>query len=223
MRWLFLLLVVLNFSYWVLSERLAFREGDESAASSSRDAGPGIQLLSESEIAVRLSGGRSGKDECLFLWGGLSEERGRQIVQRLLSLDIASGLERFERIVAEDYLVYLPPLASRHAALQRLKELQARKIDSYVIAQGDLTNGISLGVFSRAEPAGAAVRRFREAGYEPAMRELPQVRQDYWVRVAPKGARLFDEHLMDSLVQSFPRLRQLKKECEGVASPVRLE
>ncbi|GAB3478011.1 SPOR domain-containing protein [Azotobacter salinestris] len=216
MRWLFLLLVMLNLFYWVWNERFASRMANEKPDSSFRDVEVGIRLISESGVTMQAKGeGR--KEECLFLGGFQSEEKGHQIVQRLLSLDIASRIERQERVVAADYWVYLAPLASRQASRQQVRELQAKKIDSYVIAQGDLINAVSLGVFSRAESAEAAVQRFRAAGYEPVVRELPRVRQDYWVRVMPESARLLDERLMRRLGRSFPGLRQQKKECEGVA------
>lgn len=223
MRWLFLLLLVLNFFYWVWSERFGTRGAHENPASPSLDVSSGIQLVSESRVATRAKTGEPRKEACLFLGGFQSEERGRQVVQRLLSLDVASSVEQVERIVATDYWVYLPPLASRQASLHQLRELQAKKIDSYVITQGDLVNGISLGVFSRAESAKAAMQRFRDAGYEPMVRELSRVRHDYWVKVAPEGARLFDERLMGILARSFPGLQHQQKECEGVASPGQLE
>ncbi|WP_349572578.1 SPOR domain-containing protein [Azotobacter salinestris] len=223
MRWLFLLLVMLNFFYWVWSERFASRMANENPVSLFLGVEAGIRLVSESGVAVQAKGEGRKKEECLFLGGFQSEEKGRQIVQRLLSLDIASRIERQERVVAADYWVYLPPLASRQASLQQVRELQAKKIDSYVIAQGDLINAVSLGVFSRAESAEAAVQRFRVAGYEPVVRELPRVRQDYWVRVMPESARLLDERLMKGLGRSFPGLRQQKKECEGVAASGYLE
>lgn len=118
-----------------------------------------------------------------------------------------------------DYWVYLTPLASREASLRQLKELQARKIDSYIITQGDLVNGISLGIFPRTDSAESVMQRMRDAGYEPFMRELSRAHRDYWVRIAPESRRLVDDMLLERLAADFSGLKHQLMSCEGVASP----
>ncbi|SFB64846.1 hypothetical protein SAMN04244574_04717 [Azotobacter beijerinckii] len=224
MRWLFLLLLVLNLFYWGRGGAASQGLNEVLAQDPPREVTQGIQLVAESKVGAREPVGRPKKDECLFLAGVQSEEQGRQVMQRLLSLDIRSKVELIERVVAMEYWLYLPPLSSRQASLIQLKELQVKKIDSYVITQGDLVNGISLGVFSRSESAEAAIQRFRKAGYEPAMRELPRTRRDYGVEIAPESTWLFDEGLMEVLTRSFPRLQYQRKACGGgLAGTVRFE
>ncbi|GAB3368460.1 hypothetical protein GCM10027514_00010 [Azotobacter armeniacus] len=104
-----------------------------------------------------------------FRGGVRSAEKGRQVAQRLLGLDIHSRVELIKRVMAIECWLYLSPLLSCQASSCQLKELQAKKIDSYAIAQGDLVNGISLG--ARSESAEAAMRRSRGVGCEPAMCE----------------------------------------------------
>lgn len=82
---------------------------------------------------------------------------------------------------ATDYWVDLAPLASAQDSLRQLKELQARKIDSYIIAQGDLVNGVSLDIFARADMAQSVIRLLRAAGYQPKLRELARAQRTYWV------------------------------------------
>lgn len=224
MRWLFLLLLVLNLFYlsrWELSDSRPSTE--DAGPVFSRESGQALQLVAESAVGGRKPAIRQKKEECLSLGSLQSEERGHQLVQRLLSLDIRSAVEEVERVVSTDYWLYLPPLASRQESLHQWKDLQAKKIDSYIIGQGDLANGISLGVFSRAESAEAAMRHFKAAGYEPAMRELPKTKRDYWVVVAPESSRLLDERVMAILAKSFPGLSYQKMACKGLADPARFE
>lgn len=225
MRWVFILLLVLNCFYYVWG-RLGVQVGDRNMPS----------LVDRSQVhgRIRLMRYGEGRGEsgsattesrvaCLYLGGGEQKEVMKQLAQRLLSLDIQAQVEVVDRIVATDYWLYLAPLASRQASLRQLKELQARKIDSYIITQGDLENGISLGIFSSSDSAESALRRVREAGYKAVIRELPRAHRDYWVRVSPESRRLIDDALMARLVHSFPGLGYQEKNCKGVASSSLLE
>ncbi|WP_137888651.1 SPOR domain-containing protein [Pseudomonas sp. 2FE] len=225
MRWLFLLLLVLNLFYYVWHQQQApLRAKEVAPLSLYQGARQDIRLLSESDGAqVRRepSGGvaAGGSEVCLFL-GGFEQEDAAQVVeQRLLSLDIQSQVKAVDAPAGLDYWVYLAPLASRQASLRQLKELQARKIDSYIITQGDLSNGISLGIFPRGESAESVMQRLREAGYEPMMRELSRAHRDFWVRIAPQSRRLADDALLRTLAQDFNGLQHQLMPCESVATP----
>src|SRR5690606_29996859 len=145
------------------------------------------------------------------------EEGARQVEQRLMALDIQAEVRAVDAAAGLDYWVYLAPLASRQASLRQLKELQARKIDSYIITQGDLANGISLGIFPRSDSAESVMHRLRDAGYEPMLRELPRAQRSYWVRIAPESRRLADD-AMPRLVVDFQDLQHQIMPCEGVAT-----
>ncbi|MOA38679.1 hypothetical protein D3C78_1603870 [compost metagenome] len=103
--------------------------------------------------------------------------------------------------------------------MRQLKELQARKIDSYIITQGDLANGISLGIFPRSDSAQSVMQRLVDAGYEPLLRELPRAQRSYWVRIAPQSRRLADDYLLQQLASDFKDLQHQLMPCEDVAMP----
>ena len=137
----------------------------------------------------------------------------------MLSLDIQAQVRSVDAAAGVEYWVYLPPLASRQASLRQLRELQARLIDSYIITQGDLANGISLGIFPRSESADSVMQRLRGVGYEPQMRELSRAHRSFWVRVAPESRRLAEEFLLGRLAGDFAGLQHQLMPCEGVALP----
>lgn len=226
MRWIFMLLVVLNAFYYVWHQQQAPMHAKEVAPLSMyQDSRRDIQLLSESEPQQRRTPAASevtppaGEAVCLFLGSFEEDAAAEQVEQRLLSLDIRSQVEVVESAGAVDYWVYLPPLASRQASLRQLRELQARKIDSYIISQGDLSNGISLGIFPRHDSADSVISRLRRAGYEPLLRELPRANRRHWVRIAPESRRLVDDSLLERLSLDFNGLQHQLMPCEGVASP----
>jgi len=225
MRWLFLLLLVLNLFYYVWhQQQTPLRAKEVAPLSLHQEVRQDIRLLSESggaqsrrERPVEQSAGSS--EVCMFLGGFDQEEAAKVVEQRLVTLDIQSEVKIVDAPAGLDYWVYLPPLASRQASLRQLKELQARKIDSYIITQGDLSNGISLGMFPRSESAESVMQRLREVGYEPLMRELPRAHRNYWVRIAPSSRRLADDALLQSLARDFIGLQHQLMPCESVASP----
>lgn len=224
MRWLFLLLLVLNLFYYVWHQQQApLRVKEVQSFSLYQGAKQNIRLVSEADVdraavnSAMISGG--GSAVCLYL-GSFEDERvARALEQRLLSLDIQSQVQTVDATAGVDYWVYLAPLASRQASLRQLKELQARKIDSYIISQGDLANGISLGMFPRSDSAEGVMQRLREAGYEPMLRELTRAHRAYWVRIAPESRRLAGDGLLEGLARDFERLEHQLMPCEGVASP----
>ncbi|WP_263146967.1 SPOR domain-containing protein [Pseudomonas sp. RIT-PI-AD] len=222
MRWSFLLLLVLNLFYYVWHQQQApLRTKDVESLSAHKDAKQDIRLLSESTHPTRREASTAegaAEQVCLFLGGFEREEEAREVEQRLLSLDVQSRVQTVDAAAGMDYWVYLAPLASRQASLRQLRELQARKIDSYIITQGDLANGISLGIFPRSDSAESVMQRLHDAGYEPLMRELSRAHRSFWVRVAPESRRLADDALLGQLTQQFKDLQHQLMPCESVAS-----
>lgn len=221
MRWMFLWLVVLNLFYYVWhQQRAPLRVTEIAPLMMAQDAKRDIRLLSESNKPSRRDAVIAQPTEaiCLFLGSFDRAEDAASVEQRLLSLDIQSRVQSMDAAAGIDYWVYLPPLASRQASLRQLRELQARKIDSYIITQGDLANGISLGIFPRSDSAQSVMQRLRDAGYVPFLRELTRAHRSFWVRISPQSRRLADDALLQRLAVDFKGLEQQLMPCEGVAS-----
>lgn len=222
MRWMFLWLVVLNLFYYVWHQQQApLRVTEIAPLNMAQNSKRDIRLLSESSVPPRREAAevQSVEAVCLFLGSFELMADASAVEQRLLSLDIQSRVQSMDAAAGVDYWVYLPPLASRQASLRQLRELQARKIDSYIITQGDLANGISLGIFPRSDSAQSVMQRLRDAGYEPSLRELTRAHRSFWVRISPQSRRLADDSLLQRLAFDFKGLEQQLMPCEGVASP----
>lgn len=226
MRWLFLLLLILNITQFVWYNRQlpgAATELSLGAAQVAAAPQKELKLLAEAEgPAKALTAGGGLADEktapsCLLLGGFESVERARLLEQRLLSLDIAARVVSTDASLGSDHWVYIPPLASQQASLRQLRELQARKIDGYLITEGELANGILLGVFPQLDSAVSVAEKLRAAGYEPQVRELPRIYQEYWVRIGEKSQRLVDDDLLARLAGDFSDLKHQLIQCSGVA------
>lgn len=229
MRWLFLLLLLMNIGLFAWQHRLAPSGSSElpllarQAEGGSAQAVQGLTLMTEAEAGKPrpqspVSAAGDAATHCLVLGGFDMVERARQLEQRLLSLDVGARVVTAEASFGADHWVYIPPLASRQASLRQLRELQARGIDSYLITEGELANGILLGVFPRLDSAVSIAEKLRGAGYEPQVRELPRVYQEYWVRVARKSQRLVDDAMLARLSVDFLDLKHQLISCRGLRS-----
>jgi len=223
MRWFFLLLLVLNLFYYVWHQQQApLRVKEVEPMLLYQGGQQGLRLLDAADRAkVRPEAPQPSLvaqgETCLYLGSFQQEDGARQVEQRLMALDIQAQVRAVDAAAGLDYWVYLAPLASRQASLRQLKELQARKIDSYIITQGDLANGISLGIFPRSDSAESVMQRLRDAGYEPLLRELPRAQRSFWVRIAPESRRLADDAL-PQLASDFKELQHQIMPCENVAT-----
>lgn len=218
MRWLLMLLVVLNLLFYLFHLNQAGPVAEPSSQLTASTREPDIRLLSEAEPFLRRKPVNDSSNLCLLI-GGFNEESVAQAVeQRLLSLDIESRTQAVDEAAGVDYWVYLPPLVSRQASLRQLRELQSRNIDSYIITVGDLSNGISLGIFSRKDSAESVVSRLQGVDYTALIRELPRSHRRYWVRVAGEHKPLLGDELLAELVDSFPALESRQLPCSSIAT-----
>ncbi len=92
MRWLFLLLVVLNVFYYVWHQQEApLRPKEIASLSLYKGSQQDIRLLSESDDSrARAAAAAKPDDNCLYLGGFARPEQLAPIEQRLTSLDISS-------------------------------------------------------------------------------------------------------------------------------------
>lgn len=228
MRWLFLLLLVLNAFYYVWhQQQVPMQAVALDSVEQYQLHQTDIRLLSEAPTAVARTMpvplSTAELSMCLFLGGFESREKSAALRQRLASLDIDSTERAVATEAGADYWVYLPPLASRGASLRQLKELQARQIDSFIIAEGDLANGISLGIFPHYESAASVLARLTEAGYQPELREISRDQRSYWVRVGAEQMRLIDGAFLESLAIDFHDLRHEVRSCEPALAGQKVE
>lgn len=89
MRWVFVLLLMLNALYYVWHQQeLPLRPKEVASLSRYRGPQQDIRLLSESDSGLARDSGRSLSAQCLYLGGDIQQDEARTIEQRLTSLDI---------------------------------------------------------------------------------------------------------------------------------------
>ncbi|MBC3957373.1 MULTISPECIES: hypothetical protein [Pseudomonas] len=111
MRWLFLLLLMLNGFYYIWHQQEApLRAKEVLPLSLNRAAQQDIHLLSESDPA-RVS--RGADASCLYLGGFSRQEDARAVEQRLNSLDIQSQFQALPSPATTAYWLKIAPESRR--------------------------------------------------------------------------------------------------------------
>ena len=156
--------------------------------------------------------------ECLLLGPFADKALAQPLLVRMASLEIHSKLVAIEITDAPDYWVYLKPEPSRELAVSMLRELQEKKIDGFIIPQGELANGISLGVFDNNESAERRRQAVIDRGYDVQIRSNPRVYIENWVIINPSDAKKFSNELYERLHTENSSLNMRKDQCGKVAS-----
>jgi len=116
MRWLFLLLLMLNGFYYVWHQQEApLRAKEVLPLSLHRAEQQNIRLLTESGGGEALGGDGDGQSEetCLYLGGFMREREALVVAQRLTSLDVRSELQVASQSAGTGYWLKIEPASRR--------------------------------------------------------------------------------------------------------------
>lgn len=138
--------------------------------------------------------------------------------ERLVALGLHAEVRHVVVASEPGYWLHLPPEVSRKEALRRLRELQSRKIDSYIIPSGNLENGISLGMFSNKEHADTMLARIQKQGYQPQIASVPREQKEIWVFLPEGEAAKLRYERWAELLSSENYLQKRQNLCTDVAS-----
>ena len=158
--------------------------------------------------------------QCLLLGPYPDPQAARALLDRLSSLQIEAKYAAVEVAGEPDYWVYLRPEPTKELAAAKLRELQEKKIDSFIIPQGEIANGISLGVFDKQENAEKRRQAIVEMGYSPQLRVNPRNYLENWVVIYPEHSALFSPELYNQLHLENNKLDLRKDQCNKVASQI---
>ena len=177
MRWIFFTVLMANvafFMYGQLSRLDIINVGDGKGVNladiESKEA-PTLMLLSELKAkkepveSVRVNRPNDGgyveddtvvpisRSLCTLVGSFSDRSKAEHFVRRLNVLGVQGTVKNLLVSTTVGFWLHLPPLSSRKELLRRLSELQRQGVDSYVIPDGELQNGISLGMFSELQRA----------------------------------------------------------------------
>lgn len=191
MRWIVYSLIVINIAiagYFIMQPPA---ESSRPIATENAGEGNTLVLLSERSAGTEPVGQQPlnvyGDRKLCYALGPYTDEISIRVAQaRSLKLVLTGLINEVEVPSNKDteYWVHLPPQASRTAALKQLKQLQQRGVDSYIITQGELTDGVSLGLFRKEDSATRLSAKVRGLGFvDVTIREIGATTPEYWLEI----------------------------------------
>ena len=176
MRWVFLSLMILNLIVMVWFWR------DQAGTSMDRinepeQKGEALVLLSEldsSEIDYKDITTRTDKvaaSRCYSVGPLADRIDAKHLKVRAEALGFQSELRRLTTGTSTEHWVHIPPQANR----------QGRGCDSYIITQGELAEGISLGLFRNKTSAKNLTKKVRALDYNVVIKDVSRGEKELWL------------------------------------------
>ncbi len=227
LRWFILALLLCNAVYFVWQHNLK-TSGAPDAQSLIAPPAEGNQLVllneqSGTAQAVRATPAEPAIAVCHMIGPFKEKISAHQVQDRLRALDITVNTYQINIPDKPDYWVYLGPMRSRKEALDMLRELQSKKIDSFLIGDGDLINGISLGFFTKEPLAQAVLKQRREQGYDAKLRAVPRFTQELWEVFAAEDHSKLSDELWQQIKAGTQGVELRKNSCDLIASAEKLD
>lgn len=161
---------------------------------------------------------KNNKPLCALVGPFKDREGAAEFQQRLSAMDIRSNVKDVELPAGLRYQIYLPPEVSQKAALRKLAELQAKKIDSYVIPKGDLENGISLGLYSQKDLADQRLGEVQAIGLPAAIKVIERTYWEIWVMLEEGEGEKMSELAWSRVMDGINSIEKRQNFCLPVAS-----
>lgn len=245
MRWFFILLVICNGIYFIwrvylqppqqevsIAAMPLAQAGDRLELLKEKDNPPGVAAASEIASADSRPPATVAADDkpepkpavptrpvCWQIGPFADLVSAKQVESRLAAMDIGLDLREVEMPGKTDYWVHIPPQPSRKLAIKLLRDLQSRKIDSFLITEGELENGISLGFFTEKPRADLIHEQRREQGYDAAIKEVVRVQKEFWAIYSIDQYGELHDSLWQKMAEGNTGLDRRKNYCDKIASP----
>ncbi len=192
MKWIILTLLVLNlalggYQYWQTTQP-DVQQAEPSAAQMnnlaiSEATRTRLVELERTEVAEPVVEPL----QCVRITGIAAEDQADIIQSRLRALEVTASKTTPEEILRSDYWVVLGPFETDQQGRDRLSQLQADDIESFLINQGRLAGGISLGLFSSDNNARTRVAELAEQDIDARVERVDRTRE-VWVLSGRVGA-----------------------------------
>jgi len=233
MRWIVIVLLMINGIYFLWYQYMVPQEvvpADRVKVQAGANASE-LVMLSESQARavtdvdpVNESLAQPQSPAVCWMVGPLVEQvTTKQVLDRVGALDIVADVVSVEVPEEPDYWVHIAPMQSRKEAIKMLRRLQARKIDSFLIGEGELENGISLGLFSQRERAEKIYNKRISQGFKVEIKEVDRNIDQSWVVFQSASGFDFSDEVWNGIKAGNKGLERRKNYCDKIASLGNLE
>lgn len=110
-------------------------------------------------------------------------------------------------------MVYILPFDSAREAALELNVLRRESIESFIIADGDLQNGISVGVFSTSQNALTRAAQIQALGYQTGEYQYSVEQSRYALYLPSRESLSLAEEYWRELQTDFPSMTREQNSC----------
>lgn len=247
MRWLFFVLVLINLvaGYWFYSAAVfradqldgvqtgsAHQENDNYASlllvgevpATTEEASERQPISDNNQASTTIDAwslDNAREPTLCLLVGPLVDINPRELRQQLSSYSFGEELVWRTTTISEGYWLIIPPLGSQAEASKMLKDLRSKEIDSFLIAEGEYRNGITLGVFSDKSNMEHYRRELADQGYPVVIVPRVSTREELWLQLRRYSDQQIPKDLAGVLDQQGKNIaRQVVKEACVDLGPV---
>ena len=108
----------------------------------------------------------------------------------------------------------LPPAESREAAQQSVARLKQLKVtDYFLVATGEKTNAVSLGVYSQFESAHRRIKEMQDLGFKPDFEKVELPKREYWLDWSRDSGKTVPQTELEKIKQISDEARQIERGC----------
>lgn len=190
MRWIFFTLVVGNLLLLVVFWQKQNQPAANVAVAELQSKGRTLLLVSEAGDSLKpvrkKPAAQKNHEQLCYVAGPYADEiDARHLLARVDAVGLTGSIKTLEVTTdtPAEYWVHVPPRSGREEALRVLKELQKRNFDSYIITQGELAEGVSLGLFRKKDSALSLQKEVSAAGIPVAIKVVNESSREFWVEV----------------------------------------
>lgn len=235
MRWILFSVIFLNLFYfswelWITDRKVVGHNLSEPNLIAISKSQTKIKLLSEGgvqkvdlessigssarEVGAIVSSNIASSNRCPAVGPFKSFEPASDFLLKLIDQGINADLSEVMLTGLHDTWVVIPPLEGRRDALRKLRELQGKGIDSYIITQGPLKNAISLGLYKRRQSAVDVQGDLKIAGYTAVLENRMRQITEYWVKINAEVDPESKENQIMDLLSEKSTLKYTQTLCE---------
>jgi hypothetical protein len=163
----------------------------------------GLSWAQDEPVAMQQNpdSGGSAEPGCVKLGPYFSVSKARTVAKSVGLVGYRIESEDFtdEKV---DYRVHLAPAKSIEEAYRTRKLLQSSNIDSFVMTDGPLARGVSLGVFSSRASAESFRHQSSISVYNPVVTPISRVQRSHWLKLDPQDPVKQDKLIAQIISQS---------------------
>lgn len=151
--------------------------------------------------------------QCIRITGLTGEDQAQVIQARLGALEVVSERQTRLDVVRSDYWVVLGPFDSQAVSRERLNELQSAGIESFLIGQGELAGGISLGLFSSSANAQRRQEELVNRDINARIERVDRTQEVLLLDIGVESARLISDGALESIIRDFEGVDYQRYSC----------